>query len=418
MGLVDLYRTWAQVQEQNRLRGQQEAGTNWLKNYEAAATPQERELRFSQLPNVLTDPATAEQFERRALTRDQLRLQGDQTAKAKQLDDFMVKAQDFYTPSQATATRGQMPTQTEARQDLLAFGRDQGVSPLVVDQAAKSLESFLKPKTKFENVGGTLYGLDEEGGNVSVPKGFIKEPEKSNWINRDGQLTEFDHLGNPTGRTIGNVRQVGGQGGATPYFTPVQTAQGVFSFDARTGQMVPAGDVVGSGSDPELQRRIAEAKAAGKEYGTTGAEAQINLPRNIQEAQNTIGLVDALLRHPGLGQAVGSSSILGIQKIPGTNAKAFMVRLNQLKGKQFLSAFESLKGGGHITEIEGIKATEAMARMDNASSEEEFITAAREYQAIVAQGVDRAKQKTALGTQGTNPTAPVVDKNADPLGIR
>lgn len=172
MGLVDLYRTWAQIQEQNRLRGQQDAGSNWLKNYESAATPQERELRFSQLPNVIQDPATAEQFERRALTRDQLRMQGDQSAKAKQLEDFMMKAADFYTPSQATATRGQMPTSTEARQDLLAFGRDQGVSPLVIDQAAKGLESFLRPKTKFENVGGTLYGLNEESGTVGIPEGF------------------------------------------------------------------------------------------------------------------------------------------------------------------------------------------------------------------------------------------------------
>lgn len=172
MGLVDLYRTWAQIQEQNRLKSQQDAGANWLRNYETAATPEEKSLRLSQLPNVLTDPATAEQFERRALTRDQLRLQGDQVAKAKQLEDFLVKAQDFYGPSQSQATRGQLPTPTEARQDLLAFGRDQGVSPLVVDQAAKSLESFLRPKTKFENVGGTLYGLDEERGTVGIPEGF------------------------------------------------------------------------------------------------------------------------------------------------------------------------------------------------------------------------------------------------------
>ena len=85
--------------------------------------------------------------------------------------------------------------------------------------------------------------------------------------------------------------------------------------------------------------------------------------------------------------------------IPGTEAADFTVLLDQIKGKQFLEAFETLKGGGQITEVEGRKATEAMARMNTAQSENEFKAALQEFKGIVQQGVERAKQKAAPQTR-------------------
>lgn len=100
-----------------------------------------------------------------------------------------------------------------------------------------------------------------------------------------------------------------------------------------------------------------------------------------------------------------------IQKIPGTSAKDFDIRLDQLKGKQFLQAFESLKGGGQITEVEGKKATDAIARMDAAGTEEEFIAAAREFQTIIRQGVARAKQKAGVVSPQLPAPAPASPTN-------
>lgn len=214
------------------------------------------------------------------------------------------------------------------------------------------------------------------------------------------------------------IAEMSKAGMGTPYFSPVQTAQGVMSFNARTGRMEPAvvsgAPVIGSTSDPELQRRLAGAKAGGKVTGEAQAEAAISLPQDIQEASDTIGLIDDLLKHPGFGQAVGKSSMLGIQKIPGTEARAFMTRLNQLRGKQFLQAFQSLKGGGQITEIEGQKATEAMSRMDNSSTETEFIKASREFQDVIRKGVERAKKRAAQ--PATVPQA-IVPQGATHSGI-
>jgi len=188
-----------------------------------------------------------------------------------------------------------------------------------------------------------------------------------------------------------------GAGGGQPYFTPVQTAQGVMSFNARTGRMEPVQisgqTVLGAQYDPRLQGQLAGAKESGKLQGKTQTQAVIDLPQDIQEANNTIQLVDDLLKHPGFGQAVGKSSMAGIQLIPGTEAHDFSVRLDQLKGKQFLQAFQSLKGGGQITEVEGKKATDAISRMNNSQSEGEFVKAANEFKQIIQQGVDRAKKK-------------------------
>ncbi len=66
--------------------------------------------------------------------------------------------------------------------------------------------------------------------------------------------------------------------------------------------------------------------------------------------------------------------------------------LNQSKGGAFLEAFKALKGGGQITEIEGKKATDAIARMDRSQSKAEFDKALSDYEGVIKLGVDRANQ--------------------------
>lgn len=196
-----------------------------------------------------------------------------------------------------------------------------------------------------------------------------------------------------------------------PYFQPVQTAQGVMAFNARTGRVEPVvgssgQPIIGAQYDPALQGSLAGSKTGATTEAKLRTEARLDAPKAIAQGEETIRLVDDLLKAPGMKQAVGASRMLGIQKIPGTSAKDFDVRLDQLKGQQFLQAFESLNGGGAITEIEGKKATDAIARMDAASSEAEFTKAAREFQSVIRQGVARAKN--AQGTQTIQPaqTAP------------
>ena len=151
---------------------------------------------------------------------------------------------------------------------------------------------------------------------------------------------------------------------------------------------------------PSIQGSIAGAKEGAKVAAEDAAKSAIDAPRVIDNADTAIRLSNELLKHPGMPMAVGTSSILGIQHIPGTQAKDFMNRLDQVKGGAFLEAFNSLKGGGQITEVEGKKATDAIARMDNATSEEAFRAAVKDYQDIIRRGVNRVKMKA-------KPVAPV-----------
>jgi len=196
-----------------------------------------------------------------------------------------------------------------------------------------------------------------------------------------------------------------GKNASQPYFQPVQTAQGVMAFNARTGKIEPVAlpggaPVIGAAADPALQGSIAGAKAGAQVESKAKATAKVEAPQVISQGEEAIKLVDELLKAPGFKQAVGGSRVFQIQKIPGTDAKDFDIRLDQLKGKQFLLAFETLKGGGHITEIEGKKATDAIARMDAAGSEPEFVKAAKDFQDVIRVGVERAKK-----AQGGTPEA-------------
>ena len=173
--------------------------------------------------------------------------------------------------------------------------------------------------------------------------------------------------------------------------------------------------------DPTRQGQISAAKASGTETGKSSAQAAANLPSAIQTANEAITLIDEMVGkqeikndkgeviqkatapHPGFEDYVGASWRPGTRFLEGSNAASYEVRQKQIEGQAFLEAFRSLKGGGSITEKEGEKATAAITRMNKASSEKEYIQAARELQQILRTGVENAKKKAARGTVGGGP---------------
>jgi hypothetical protein len=236
---------------------------------------------------------------------------------------------------------------------------------------------------------------------------------------------------------------------ADPYFTPIPTDKGMARFNNRTGGLelitLPNGQTVVKSSDsPDVRGSVkaAESLAAAQYKPNTdidgivstdaqvsqqalGSDGGIKVPTKAEEAaekliaedqakstvglsgaiakaEDTLRLVDEMVgsedgtipQHKGFKSAVGLSSKIDPRNyLAGTDATDFNVRAEQLKGKQFLEAFESLKGGGQITEIEGKKATDAMARMNAASSEAEYVKAARDFQSTIRGAVNRAKLK-------------------------
>lgn len=155
------------------------------------------------------------------------------------------------------------------------------------------------------------------------------------------------------------------------------------------------------GNGQELPKKVQDTIAAdiGKKQAEAKLTAQQELPQVDAEAKQVIGLVDKLINHPGFKTSVGVKGLTGAvaninpQLAPGTDAADWMVLRDQIVGKQFMQAYQTLKGGGQITEVEGKKATEAIARMNTAQSEKSFIDAANEFKAVINAGLQRTKKK-------------------------
>lgn len=167
-----------------------------------------------------------------------------------------------------------------------------------------------------------------------------------------------------------------------------------------------AEDVAPKTLPPEKMPENIAAGAAAEVGGKAQGEAAVKLPEVLDQSAMAIKQIDDLLAHPGKGMATGASSVMGIQNIPGTEAKDFMARLKQVKGGAFLKAFETLKGGGQITELEGRTATEAMTRMDNSTSEAEFDAAAEELRGVLERGMGRALLKAGRTELPEQPASP------------
>jgi len=136
---------------------------------------------------------------------------------------------------------------------------------------------------------------------------------------------------------------------------------------------------------------------AQSEAGKLRGQAQADLPGALETARNTLSVIDQALAHPGRQAATGKSSVLDPRNyIPGTEARDYVALHNQIKGRAFLEAYQTLKGGGQITEIEGIKAEQAIARLDLAQSDEAYERALRDLRDVVERGMERARQRAGV----------------------
>jgi len=131
---------------------------------------------------------------------------------------------------------------------------------------------------------------------------------------------------------------------------------------------------------------VAGAEAGGKVAGTSQAQATIDLPKVIDNAETAVKHVQELLSHPAFKSSVGMGLPL-VKYVPGTPQADFRSRMDQIQGGAFLTAIDTLKGTGAITEVEGTKATAAKNRMATATSEKAFNDAAKDFLDIIEQGV-------------------------------
>ena len=181
-------------------------------------------------------------------------------------------------------------------------------------------------------------------------------------------------------------------------FTPQGAAE--FILSQQKSRMEQDRKVAMMQADPVRQEQTRKLK-------TEADVLEENRMKAMRKTFETASYMDDLLEktktHPGRQYATGKSSIL--PKVPGTAPADFQVLLDQIGGQQFLQAFETLKGGGQITEVEGRKATEAMARMNPRQSEEAFLQGVNEFQSIVRSAKERATAKIQPQDSPSTPAA-------------
>jgi uncharacterized membrane protein len=136
---------------------------------------------------------------------------------------------------------------------------------------------------------------------------------------------------------------------------------------------------------------------SGKALTAAATGARTKLPTLADQAQTAFAAAQELVTHPGFEATVGAPNPFKggfgpIGTFPGSRARDFTSRLDNVKSQAFMQAFESLKGAGAITEKEGEAATKALANLDSSVSEEQFKRNLQAYLDIIKRGYERTKQ--------------------------
>lgn len=212
--------------------------------------------------------------------------------------------------------------------------------------------------------------------------------------------------------------------------TTASAAESVAAPAPNVPQNAPTGSPRASSGTSLME---AQANAAGKKAGAIElaklkAKAKAAYPMVEHNSKFLLNALDAIVapkldkdnkplivdgkylpgkEHAGLENFVGFRSPFGgaaLMNLPfgpekpigGSNAADFEAKLGQVQGKLFLQAFETLKGGGQITEVEGEKATAALANLSASQSEEQFRAALLEFRYEVGELVKLARKRAGM----------------------
>jgi hypothetical protein len=149
------------------------------------------------------------------------------------------------------------------------------------------------------------------------------------------------------------------------------------------------------------------AKTNATEMAKANAQAVVDLPKVENTARRLLQQIDSVANDKRLSNVTGWQA-----NFPTLDPRNVDVeeKAAQLTGGAFLQAFESLKGGGQITEIEGAKATAALARLQNLrQSDRGYKQALSDFRFEVEQLVELARKKA--GGTSAQPT----NAGGDPL---
>lgn len=285
----------------------------------------------------------------------------------------------------ATADQGELRRMQLAKQSMQVQGQ--------LLQGVRDESSYQAAKQQAQQ-----YGIDVSQLPPNYDPAFVQQALARTM----SQMEQFDMNYRQAMLDLSRQRTLLDSRGLT---APQQSSSGFFQTDKFGNvSMVNGPDgkpLMPATIDPNAQGNVSKAKSYGSAQGKAQADNEQGFGQAEATANEVLGVIDKAINHPGREYATGLSSMLPI--VAGTDAADFNAVLDQIKGQTFLQAFQSLKGGGAITEVEGTKATQAIARLERAQSEKEFLQSLQDLRGIVANGVERARKKAGAAAQtGSN----------------
>ncbi|MGO8154419.1 transglycosylase SLT domain-containing protein [Rhizobium leguminosarum] len=326
--------------------------------------------------------------------------------------------------------------------------------------AAQSLQTLMKPpEYGFQTLpDGTVLRSDPRTGTVQPIYQSTPKPTEVNGrlVGADGKVIadfsngQWERMSDGTlyNKSTGEIRQApGGAGGekfygsTVPYYDKDGNLRyrqlgdkgggkdldfGPGATAAPTTRTVDTGTeliTLGPGGQ-EVKRttkenyEAAKDTAQGSTEGKAAGDAVSSLPADLMQADQTIKNIDQLLTSKGLNSIVGSVDQFRPSWTMGADGRDALTRLKQLQGGAFLQAYGLLKGGGQITEVEGGKAQDAMARMDRSLDEQHFRAALKDFRDAVEQGVAKMKERAKVAAPSAPADPAVVPTDVPGVTIR
>jgi hypothetical protein len=359
-------------------------------------------------------------------------------------------------PLNAQPTSGQLPMPTQQQPDigfgdrigagLMNFANAGGLLPAL----AGGLDGLMtgQRSDRLGNANQTAQFLVSKGIDPALAKSIVSDPATlrsvlPSLIGTGGQTDDikeynFARQQEPNltfQQFMARKRAVSGEYSLTPQYGTDAQGNTVLIQTGKSGEAIqtklPAGVKISSGVEKidlgtswglidkrngnlvGTQAKDIEGKESQEEVGKARGLAQVALPNAIASAEQTLKIIKDIKDDPYRAQGTGASSIFN--SIPATGGYDFAQKLEQLKGKAFLEAFTSLKGGGAITEIEGKKAENAIARLSPGQSEGAFLKALDDLEEVVTAGIERAKVRAGKGGQPSAATSPQASSSSNTL---
>lgn len=246
-----------------------------------------------------------------------------------------------------------------------------------------------KPRNNLLPVGKNLYDF-QNGQWISPPASMAAGDEEWGLTPVWGK--------DASGKTVlGQVSKAGkfkpldtGDFTPTPVIQNLDTGTAILGRNSRTGEVVT--------STPKDLAGAAQQGAIGKAQG----EAAAGVPAAQMTANEISAQIQSLKSDPYLSSTVGP--IAGRTPNLTADSQRVQSKIAQLQGGAFLAARQMLKGGGQITDYEGQKAEQAVARMNQAQSPDDFKAALDDFNNAVQQGVQKLQAAAAGGQAAPAPT--------------